>query len=76
MTCTIDLTVKELPAALTVPASAVFSEDGQSFVYVAGGADQHERHAVVGEKIGKLFVIQQGVDAGTKVLAEQPEKES
>ena len=73
MTCTINLTIQDLPAALTVPAQAVFFEDGKPVVYLAGGGDQPERREIVGAKVGSMFVIQQGLAAGTKVLTERPE---
>lgn len=73
MTCSVELTVKDLAKVLAVPATAVSARGKEHFVYVPGAAGKPEKRRVTGRKIGTMFVIDKGVSPGTKVLARRPE---
>jgi hypothetical protein len=62
--------------ALTVPASAVFSDEeheARKFVYLVGKGGKAKRHTViVGKKSDDRVEILKGLDAGDKILQEKP----
>ena len=73
MTCSVELVVRELPDALAVPADAIFEQDDKQVAYVVTGKDKSKERTVKGQKVGSLFVIQQGLKAGDKILTQKPE---
>jgi RND family efflux transporter MFP subunit len=62
--------------ALTVPSSAVFSDEdreGRKFVYLVGRSGKAKRRSVVvGKKNDDRVEILKGLDAGEKILQEKP----
>ena len=76
MACTINLVVYQKDDAITVPASAVFSEeldDEKHFVYVARKGESPERRPVkVGKKTESKIEIAEGLAVGDQILLEKP----
>jgi hypothetical protein len=73
MTCSVELTVKDLPNAIAVPAAAVFDDGDGKCVYVVGKDGKAKKRAVTGQQVGKQFVVRRGVKPGTKILTAKPE---
>lgn len=60
--------------AIVVPESAVFEEDGDSYVYVHQGDKDPERRVVkTGERHDKKVEILEGVKVGEKIRMKKPE---
>ncbi len=75
MACTVKLSDTVKPDALTVPASAVFSDDDEvtRYVYRAGADGKAEKQAVqVGLTVGDRIEITGGLKAGDTIRAEKP----
>ena len=74
---TVKLIAYQKEDALTVPASAVFSDEGDedhSYVYLAGKDGKPEKRPVtVGKKSGAKAEILDGLHAGDEILAEKPD---
>jgi hypothetical protein len=64
--------------ALSVPASAVFSDEereGRKFVYLVGKGGKAKKHSVlVGKRNDDRVEILKGLDAGNKILQEKPKE--
>ncbi len=77
MACTVKLVAYQKEDALTVPPSAVFSEEldeDQKFLYLALDGGGHEkRPVVVGRKNDKQSEILEGLKADDKILLQKPE---
>lgn len=77
MSCSVKLTAYYKADALTVPTSAVFSEeldDTQKYVYVAKDEGAPEKRTVkAGQASGDKTEIVSGLAAGDKVLLKKPE---
>jgi multidrug efflux pump subunit AcrA (membrane-fusion protein) len=76
MNCSVKLTAYSKPDALTVPASAVFSDDldeTKKHVYFAKEEGKHEKRDVkVGLTSGDKTEIVSGLAAGDKILLKKP----
>lgn len=74
MAATVKLSVYSSESAISVPSSAVFSEesdDSEKFVYLAG--DKPEKRSVkVGLTKGDRIEVRDGLKAGDKILLEKP----
>ncbi len=72
MTASISIPVFAADDVLTVPLTAVFSEQGERYVYVRNGSGFERRDVVVG--VSDLFKaeIQSGLNEGDVVALEQP----
>lgn len=77
LACTVKLIGYQKEDAVTVPASAVFADDGDdehAYVYLAGKDGKSEKRPVtIGKKSGARAEILQGLQAGDEILAEKPE---
>lgn len=74
MNCKVSLGEPEKSKALLVPKEAVFTEGGESCVYLLKSGGRHEKRSVkTGESEGNMIAIQQGVSEGDKVLLKKPE---
>ena len=61
------------PEALVAPKEAVFTESGQSHVFVLKSDGQHEKRAVkTGASDGKMVEVLQGLSEGDKILLSKP----
>jgi len=78
MSCTVKLVSYTKKDALTVPASAVFSDEideDRKFVYLRKKDGGHEKRFVtVGKKTGKKAEIVEGLGEGDVVLLEKPKE--
>ena len=76
MACTVKLVAYAKADALTVPATAVFSEEldeDKHFVYLLVKDGKHEKRTVtVGKKTDGKIEIVQGLQAGDEILLEKP----
>jgi RND family efflux transporter MFP subunit len=72
MTASISIPVFAADDVLTVPLTAVFSEQGERYVYIRNGSGFERRDVVVG--VSDLFKaeIQSGLNEGDVVALEQP----
>jgi biotin carboxyl carrier protein len=68
-----DVVLKKLPAALSVPAKALFTVDGKPVVYVPRGA-AHEAVAVEVEARNPDEIAIKGLKEGDSVALSQPER--
>jgi len=74
MTCSVRFTLVQKDDAISVPADAVFSNDGiNHFVYVVDGEGQRKQEVSVGLKSEKNIEITSGLSAGDEILTERPE---
>ena len=74
MNCKVSLGEPEKSKALLVPKEAVFSEGGESCVFLLKSGGKHEQRTVkTGESEGNMIAIQQGLSEGDKVLLKRPE---
>ena len=74
--CTLKVVAYENPDALTLPSSAVFSEDADpdsKFVYLPGKDKPRKKTVEVGKRSGERVEILKGIRPGVKVLTEKPE---
>jgi cobalt-zinc-cadmium efflux system membrane fusion protein len=71
MFASVTLRLADVEHVLTVPARAVFVEDGRTFVYTAVGADRFVRRPVeVGANEGSERRIVGGLSAGDRVVVD------
>jgi membrane fusion protein (multidrug efflux system) len=57
--------------ALLIPQAAVTEQQGSYLVYVVGNDNRVDvRHVQVGEQTGTMWVIQQGLKAGERVVVQ------
>ena len=74
--CNLKIVVYEKPDALTLPSSAVFSEDADpdsKFVYLpAKNGKPRKKKVEIGKRSGDRVEILKGLRLGTKVLSEKP----
>lgn len=74
MTCKVRFVLVQKEAAITVPADAVFSNDGiNHHVYVVEGDGHRQQTVSVGLTSGKNIEVTDGLTAGDKILTERPE---
>ena len=62
-----DIIVKRIPDAVTVPLACVFERDERSIVYVRRGRDFRPVEVVVGEKSKGAVSITKGLEGGEEV---------
>ena len=73
MNCKVTLGEPSSPEPLRAPSEAVFTEDGESYVYVLKGEKEHEKRLVkTGTASGKTVEILQGLSEGEKILLSKP----
>jgi HlyD family secretion protein len=72
MTATLTIPVASAENVLAVPLSAVFTEDGERFVYVQSAAGPERRDVTVGITDYQFAEIQSGLQAGDVVMLEMP----
>lgn len=73
MNCKVSLGPPQKPDAVLVPKEAVFTEAGQSVVYVLKPDGQPEKRTVkTGEPEGNLLTVTEGLAEGEKVLLQKP----
>ena len=76
MACTIKFVTYRKKDALTVPTSAVFSDEldeDRKFVYLAiGDAERQKQRVVVGNHRGKKVEILKGLNVGDEILLKKP----
>jgi membrane fusion protein (multidrug efflux system) len=59
------------PDCITVPERAIVSLQGKSFVWVAGSdGTVTQRPVTTGEQVGSVFIINEGLKAGEKIVVE------
>ncbi len=69
------ISAETLPAAILVPASAIFGAGSEAHAWVAGEGGEHVlRPVVVGPTIGTEVVVRSGLAAGERVLLAEPKK--
>jgi HlyD family secretion protein len=81
MACRIKLTTYQRKDALTIPASAVFtdeSDDEVHYVYLPGGKNgkPEKRTVKIGKSTGTKTEIVEGLKEGEEILAENPNRKS
>jgi HlyD family secretion protein len=80
MACNIKLAAYHKKDALTIPASAVFSDDGEEdvhYVYLCGKSGKPYKHTVkIGKCNGQKTEILEGLKEGEEILAEDPNRKS
>ncbi|NPV89280.1 MAG: efflux RND transporter periplasmic adaptor subunit [Firmicutes bacterium] len=69
MFCEVKLGVGVNQMEMTVPKTAVFSEDGKDFVWVVNGATAHKQEVVLGLVDPVKAVIRNGLTEGQEVVA-------
>ena len=76
MACTVKLTSYHKSDALTLPSSAVFTDDNDDdihFVYIQGKDEKPTKAYVTpGKKSGTRIEILQGIREGDEILLEKP----
>ncbi len=71
MYCKVKVKMKTAKGALLVPQRCVIELQGQHSVYIVNDSNKVEsRQVVVGERIADLWLIEQGLSAGEKVVIE------
>ncbi|HEY2907646.1 MAG TPA: efflux RND transporter periplasmic adaptor subunit [Vicinamibacterales bacterium] len=71
MFATVSLDLPEVERAITVPASAVFVDEGRSFVYVDAGGGRFERRVIeVADTPGADRRVLSGLRAGERVVVD------
>ncbi len=74
MSCQVRFIVAQKENAVTVPTSAVFTNDGIThFVYVVDGEGHRQQTVQTGLKSDKNIEILSGLAAGDEILTERPE---
>lgn len=80
MACNIKLTAYHKKDAVTIPASAVFSDDGEEdvhYVYLCGKNGKPDKRTVkIGKCNGQKTEILEGLKEGEEILAEDPNRKS
>ncbi len=72
MTCNNDIVFCHYSDALIVPAETVFSENGQSFVYLKNGSEIARQNVKTGGEDEKNIAILEGLKEGDKILMNKP----
>jgi multidrug efflux pump subunit AcrA (membrane-fusion protein) len=75
MSCSVRIVTAQKDAALTVPASAVFTDDDEEtrYVYLAAASGKPEKKTVkVGLTVGERVEILDGLAEGDEILATKP----
>jgi cobalt-zinc-cadmium efflux system membrane fusion protein len=71
MFATVSLGLPEVERAITVPARAVFVDEGRSFVYVEAGEDRFERRLIeVADRPGADVRVLSGLRAGDRIVVD------
>lgn len=73
MTTNNEIIISKEEDVLVIPRSALFSNEGQSFVYLKSGGKIGVRNVEVGNQNEKLVVIKSGLQEGDKILLTSPE---
>jgi multidrug efflux pump subunit AcrA (membrane-fusion protein) len=74
MTCQVRFVLAQKEDAITVPESAVFTNDGiNHYVYVVEGDGQRQQSVQVGLQSDKQVEITAGLQAGVEILTERPQ---
>lgn len=73
MTCANNIVFSHSKNTLIVPLEAVFSENGQKFVYLKKGSEVVKTEVKTGAEDDKNIVIKEGLNEGDKVLLNNPE---
>lgn len=71
-TAEVELIVKVIPNALSLPFEAVFERNQKTYVYVATDSRWEEREVKVGDRSGDEVVIEEGVEEGERVMLKNP----
>jgi membrane fusion protein (multidrug efflux system) len=59
------------PDCITVPERAIVALQGKTFVWVVGGDGKvSQRPVTTGEQVGSVFIINEGLKAGEKIVVE------
>lgn len=59
------------PDCITVPERAIVSIQGKTFVWVVGSDGKvNQRPVTTGEQVGSIFIINEGLKAGEKIVVE------
>jgi HlyD family secretion protein len=75
MTCSVTLVSYDKAKAITIPAKALFTEDGKSYVYLVGKDDKAvRRNVVVGRRSGEKVEIRGGLRQGDEIRLSKPEE--
>ncbi len=73
MTTNNEIIISKEEDVLVIPRSALFSNEGQSFVYLKSGGKISVRNVEIGNQNEKLVVIKSGLQEGDKILLTSPE---
>lgn len=73
MTTNNEIIISKEEDVLVIPRSALFSNEGQSFVYLKSGGKISVRNVEVGNQNEKLVVIKSGLQEGDKILLTNPD---
>lgn len=69
MSATVSVLLSERPQALVVPSEAVFSEGGQTFVYVVKADSTVERAALtLGTRQADVVEVEKGIASGARIV--------
>jgi multidrug efflux pump subunit AcrA (membrane-fusion protein) len=72
MSTTLRVAMDRVPNALTIPAGALFHEEGQNVVYVLNGPKFEERFVEVTHQSNDQVLIAKGLQAGDRVALQKP----
>jgi multidrug efflux pump subunit AcrA (membrane-fusion protein) len=72
MTARVEIEVSSMPAAVVVPAQAVFEENGARYVVVARNGRAERRPVTLVAESESLAAVADGVKAGDVVLLVDP----
>jgi HlyD family secretion protein len=72
--CSVEIEVRKVEGALTVPASALRKQGDKQVVYVWKDGEAQQREVKVGDASGNRVEIVDGLAAGESVLQKAPEK--
>ncbi len=78
MACSVELKVYDKEKAITVPASAVFDDDGEAdheYVFVVTDKGHSKRPVKTGRSKGDNTEIVDGLKDGEEILLSRPESE-
>ncbi len=75
LSCKLEIAKAAGEEVLSVPLGCVHMEKGKAFVFVAGEGDPVKTAVKLGRKAGGRVVIEDGVNAGQRVLASPPKAE-
>ena len=75
MSARVELLVERLARALYVPLEAVFERGGKHYTYVMRGRSTEVQEVLVGSSNENHIVVEQGLEAGERVLLRDPNDE-